>query len=299
MEKSMRIAIMLAIHNNPEQANIFINQCLAYSDCKVFVHIDKKAAHIAAGLVKDDRVHVLPKSYSVSWGDFSQIQYVLYMMKYIQEQGSFDYCSIHSGNDMLVRPMSELADYLKTDNKYAYLDCYPLPWDQWQYGGGLGRLRLIWPKWMRTRLTPHSLKRYIRALYGRMDALPFLRLRKLPEGVRFYGKSAWYTLRSDCVSDLLRYIDEHPDFLEFFRPVLCGDEIFFDTIVHLVGGEEEIQEHNNLLFDDMEVYDRKNVGSPKTIRMEDIERIKGTGAFFARKFDLNVDREVIEYYLKR
>ena len=78
-----------------------------------------------------------------------------------------------------------------------------------------------------------------------------------------------------------------------------GDEIFFDTIVHLVGGEEEIQEHNNLLFDDMEVYDRKNVGSPKTIRMEDIERIKGTGAFFARKFDIRVDRAVVEYYYKK
>ena len=34
--------MMLAIHNKPEQANVFIRQCLTDPDSHVFIHIDRK-----------------------------------------------------------------------------------------------------------------------------------------------------------------------------------------------------------------------------------------------------------------
>jgi glycosyltransferase involved in cell wall biosynthesis len=298
----VKIAMMLAVHNHPEQANVFISQCLTDPDCQVFIHIDQKGLSIKDALLKDPRVHILPRSYSVEWGEFSQVQYVLYMMDYIREMGHFDYYSIHSGSDLLVRPMAELKAYLEKTDMYAYLDCHRLPWSMWQYGGGLGRLRLIWPKWMRKRLRPHSLQRYLRAVYGRMYALPFLRLRKLPEGMEFYGKSAWYTLREDCVRDILDYVKEHPDFYEFFRTALCGDEIFFDTLaMHLAGEKglrDRVLQNNNLLYDDLFDGDRRNVGAPKTITIKDMDAIRASGAFFARKADPVVDRDVIACYEK-
>jgi hypothetical protein len=198
--------------------------------------------------------------------------------------------------------MAELKAYLEETDMYAYLDCHHLPWSRWQYGGGLGRLGLIWPAWMRKRLKPHSVQRYLRALYGRMYAIPFFRLRKLPEGVEFYGKSAWYTMREDCVKDLLCYVKEHPDFYEFFRSVLCGDEIFFDTLaMHLAGHRGlsgKVLQNNNLLYDDLFDGDRRSVGAPKTITMKDVDAIKASEAFFARKADPGVDREVIAWYEK-
>ena len=298
----MKIAIMLAIHDRPEQANTFIRQCLTDPDCEIFVHIDKKGLAIKEDLFKDPRVHILPESYSVEWGEFSQIRYVLYMMEYIQSFGHFDYYSIHSGSDLLVRPMEELKAYLEETDMYAYLDCHRLPWSRWQYGGGMGRLRLIWPAWMRKRLPQHSPQRYLRAIYGRLYALPFLRLRKLPEGMEFYGKSAWYTLREDCVRDLLNYVREHPDYPAFFRTVLCGDEIFFDTLVmHLAGirgCRDRVFRHNNLLFDDLFNGDRSNVGAPKVMTMKDTGAIVESGAFFTRKTDPLVDGEIIAFFEK-
>ena len=291
---------MMAIHNNPEQANIFIHQCLSDPDCEVFIHIDKKGLNIKNKIIKEPRVHILPKSYSVKWGDYSQIKYVLYMMRYVHQHGAFDYYSIHSGNDILVQPMEKLKQFLKESNKYAYLDCHKLPWSQWQYGGGMGRLCLIWPKWMRNRLKPYSIKRYIRAIYGRMYIFPFMRARKLPKGIVFYGKSAWYTLRNDCVEDILRYLNKNPGFLDFFRPVLCGDEIFFDTLVMNLSKTDNVlrmvESNNNLRYDDLVNGDKRNVGGPKIITMDDVENIRKSGAFFARKVDPTIDNKVIEYY---
>lgn len=296
----MKIAMMLAIHNKPDQANVFIRQCLTDLDCHVFIHIDRKGRHIEKDLIKDSRVHVLPKSFSVEWGEFNQIRYVLYMMKYIRKFGSFEYYSIHSGSDLLVQPMAALQVYLQETCKYAYLDCHHLPWDQWQYGGGMGRLRLVWPRWMRRRLPQYSVRRYMRAVYGRMYIFPFLRLRKLPAGIDFYGKSAWYTLSEECVKDLLQFVHDRQDVLKFFRTVLCGDEIFFDTAVMYMaqkkGITDRVVRYNNLLFDDLFYGDGKQVGAAKTITVRDIQAIRESGAFFARKADTETDREVVAYY---
>lgn len=293
----MRIAVMLALHNNPEQANCFIKQCINNDDCHVFIHIDKKGLDIKDKLISHPSVHIMPKSFSVSWGDFTQIEYVIELMKFIREYGRFDYYSIHSGNDLMVRPYGELAEFLEKDNKYAYLECYRLPWKEWQYGGGLGRIALHWPKWARSRLKPHSLQRYIRSLYGKLYGAHVLKGKKLPEDISFWGRSAWYTLREDCVDNCLKYLDEHTEFLELFRHSLCGDEIFIDTLANITGSDEIIEENNNLRYVDFDTLDKKNVGAPKTLTMDDIEKIKTSGAFFARKFDMKMDERVVRYYL--
>lgn len=294
----MKIAFMLALHNNPEQANVFIRQCLCCPDGEVFIHIDQKGLWIKNELIEDERVHILPHSYSVSWGNYTQVEYVLYLMRYIKEFGDFDWYSIHSGNDLMVRPCNELLDFLNRTDRYAFLDCHRLPWKDWQYGGGLGRIALIWPDCMRKRLKPHSVLRYARAIYGRMYGAKLIRGRKLPQDIIFYGKSAWYTLSSECVSDVLSYVDAHPDFLGLFEKSLCCDEIFFNTVVHLTAAKKgrDVESHNNLRFVDFDMADRKNVGSPKTLTIDDVDKISKSGAFFARKVDQNVDKRIIDYF---
>lgn len=293
----MKIAILLALHNHPEQANLFISQYLKNPGCHIFIHIDKKSLSIEKQLIKHDQVHVLPVSLSVSWGDYTQIEYVIRLMKFASDYDHFDYYSIHSGNDLLVRPFCELEHFLAADYKYAYLDCERLPRNCWQYGGGLGRLALYWPEWMRRRFKPRSVKRYIRSLYGHLYGWHLIRGKKLPDNIEFWGKSAWYTLRNDCVVDCLNYLETHPDFCALFKDSLCGDEIFFCTLVHLVCKDEVIS-NNNLRYIDMEHVNKSTPGAPMTITMADIDKVKASGAFWARKFEADIDNEVIQYYLQ-
>ncbi len=295
----MKIAIMLALHNNPEQANIFIRQCLEYQGCEVFIHIDRKGTDIQDKLIHDARVHILKKHYSVSWGDFTQIAYVLELMRAIRKQGHFDYYSIHSGNDLVVRPFEELETYLLETDGYAYLDCYKLPWEQWQYGGGLGRLALYWPAFFRKRLERFSVLHILRALYGRMYGAHLIPGKKLPKNIQFWGKSAWYTLREDCIIDCLDYIDNHPEFIKLFKNALCGDEIFFDTLINVVAQGKTVFENNNLRFIDMDVVDKKSVGQPRIMTMDDKDKIIDSGMFFTRKVDQSADSELINYFVER
>ena len=291
----MKFAVLLALHNQPEQANCFIKQMLINENIEVFIHIDGRSLNIENQLIHSEHVHILPVHFNVSWGDFTQVQYVIELLKYARSFADFDYYSLHTGNDILVRPVSELFSFLETDNKYAYLDCHPLPWKDWQYGGGLGRLALTWPKEFRKRLKPHSVSRYLRSLYGKAYGAGILKGKKLPN-IQFYGRSAFFTIRKDCAANIIEYLEKHPEFLNMFETALCGDEIFIDTLANLTAGEEQVNNSNNLRYIDFGSVDKKNVGAPKTLTKTDIPKIEKSNAFFARKVDLNIDKEIIDYY---
>jgi hypothetical protein len=71
--------------------------------------------------------------------------------------------------------------------------------------------------------------------------------------------------------------------------------------MHLAGEKglrDRVLQNNNLLYDDLFDGDRRSVGAPKTITMKDMDAIRSSGAFFARKADPVVDRDVIACYEK-
>lgn len=294
----MKIAFLLTLHNNSEQANLFIKQLLEYKHSYIFIHIDAKGLAIKDKIIKDERIVIVPKSFLVEWGDFSQIEAILYLMSYVKERGPFDYYSLHSGSDLLVRPVEELVEYLKKDHKYAYTLCDRLPSQNWQYGGGLGRIALNWPKVFRKRCSRYSVRRYIRSLYGKLYGAGILPGKKIPLNIEFYGRSDWFTLSEACVKDILEYTDAHQEFLDLFKNSLSGSEIYFTTIAHMKGDTSVMDSENNLRYIDFVNVDPETPGSPKLLRSSDYKAIIESKMFFARKFDISVDPNIMNEFLK-
>lgn len=296
MNKDMSIAFLLTAYEDASNVNRFISQVLVYQNSHVFVHIDKKSRICKKDIVVNEKVHIMEKSYAVEWGDFSQIESVVALMEYASTFGTFDYFSLHSESDMLVRPMGELVEYLSDDHAYAYTWCYKLPYKEWQYGGGLGRIALYWPQIFRKKYRWNSPMRYFRSLYGKMYTLHLIKGKKLPKDIDFWGRCDWFTLSGACVNFIIDYLSKHPEYIELFRNSLIGSEIFFTTLVHMVK-DKKIESSNNLRYIDFEHQDFRKPGSPKELDMNDIEAIAASNRFFARKFDARYDKNVIDYYI--
>ena len=296
-ESTFKIAFLLTLYSNPEQANMFMNQLLKYEGSYIFIHVDKKAMQIKDKLLKHERIDIMPKSYLVEWGDFSQTESVWELIKYAHNKGDFEYYSVHSGSDLAIKPVETFAEFLKSDNKYAYTICNKLPAKDWQYGGGLGRLALKWPKCFRKKYSAHSPMRYFRSLYGKAYGAGIIKGRKLPDDIEFYGKSDWYTLRKDCVSNMLHYVEKHPEYIDLYRDSLIGSEIFFTTLVH-IDKKEDIVSDNDLRYIDFHNPDKETPGSPKLLKTEDYNKIINSGMFFARKFDIRVDPDIVSRIIK-
>lgn len=294
----MKIAFMLTLYGNPEQANIFIRQLLQYDNSYIFIQIDRKGLEIKDKLIKDERIRIMPESILVNWGDYSQTEAVVQIMKYAYQFGPFDYYSLHSGSDLLVRPMDELIEYLINNPRYAFTTSRKLPWKKWQYGGGMARIALKWPEFFRRHYSVHSPMRYLRSLYGKAYGAHLIPGRKLPPDIVFYGICNWFTISQQCMEDALNYIETHPEYSELYKDSLISCEIYFTTLFHLFGSTE-IEDDNDLRYIDFANWDKNVPGSPKLLRNEDFEKIVRSRKFFARKVDIRADKELVDRLVRK
>lgn len=298
--ENIKIAFLLAVYNNPEQVNLFIRQLLEYQGSYVYIHVDSKSLELIPQLITHERVSVMPDHYNVQWGDYSQIQANNALLKFASEQRHHGFYSLHSGADMLVRPINELVSYLEKTNLYGYYECRRLPSPEWKYGGGIARIALKWPAFFRKKLKRNSPVRYLRSLYGKAYGAKILRGRKLPEQYQYWGGSDWFTIREDCVRNVLKFQEQEPEFEELFYHSLIGTEIYYVSIFQMTKNDNNVSERDSLRYVDWS--DRGQIlppGSPNTIKMDSLSDIELSGKFFARKFDARVDKKVIDYFLKK
>jgi hypothetical protein len=295
----MKIAFLLTLYQYPEQANMFISQLLKYEGSYIFIHIDKKSLEMSKNLIKDERITIIPESLNIEWGDFSHTQSIIKLMKYAKQNNEFDYYSVHSGHDLAIHSVQKLADFLKIDNKYAYIECSQLP-NNWDFNGGLGRIQLRWPKIFVKKLPRFSYLRYLRRIYGLAYEIGIIKGQRLPKDISFYGGSDWFTARYDAVDFMLDYLDKNPTFINLFENSLIGSEIFFNTLIKNSKTGENLSSFNNLRYIDWKNIEKgQSKGSPKTLKKSDLSNIFESGDFFARKFSIYEDSDVIEEILKK
>ncbi len=298
------VAFLLSVYSNIEQANMFIRQVLQYERAEVFVHLDCKLSPAAKNLIlSNNRVHILPESYDVQWGEYMQIKVYNELFKYAIK-GDFDYYSLNSGVDLLTRPIDDFIEWLEQTAYYACYNCAPMPKDYWQFRGGFGRIELYWPKFFLKRLSDHHPLRYLRTIYGMLYDKHIISGRKAPDKYKYYGGNDWFTLSRECVYDMLCFIDSHPDFDQLFHHSYIGTEIYYVSIFEMIRENKKVLSNNNLRYVDwVDRGQRKNAGSPNTITMACYDTMMDMAykdnRFFARKFNYMFDKEVVDLILKQ
>jgi len=74
-----------------------------------------------------------------------------------------------------------------------------------------------------------------------------------------------------------------------FDDIQDADAFFFSTIVYNSSFKHKLRE--NLTYVDWKT---KHDGHPKIMKIEDYEKIMNSDKLFARKFDKNIDENIIE-----
>lgn len=294
----VKIAFLIMAHGNIEQLNCFLRQLLAYPESYIYIHLDLKAGDAEKAVIHNERINILPERYNLNWGDYSLIEATNYLLRYSSSKQHHDYYSLHSGVDMAIKPVKDLAAFLEKDRKFFYSTANALPYGEWNYGGGLGRIALKWPEIFRQKVERYSAIRFVRGFYGRLYNLRFIQqLFPVSNKYRFYGGSEWFTASSDCIAETLRFLDEHTDYDLLFRNAISADEIYFNTVFEAVrNGREAV--YKNLCHMSWCPGKTDGVGGPIIYTKEYITLLDNSEEFFARKFDLNYDRGPVEYFAK-
>lgn len=294
MISEVSTAYILQIHKNPQQVNLFMKQLLTDADADIYVHIDhKNRQQVQAEIMEDPRVIILQQSINCEWGDISQVDTTILLLKEVlAAQKKYDYVCLRSGQDLLIRP--GFKTFLGQNNGKLFMTIR-------QSGrNNLASMKIYWPKIMRRRYTTaHPLRIYrrlLQSLYRRGLTL-FPNRNYWPKEYTFYNGSQWFSLPYEVVSYIIQFIEEQKWYHAYFEHTLCPDEWYFQTLIMNSPYKNEVINNNLLFLKWGESFSEAN--SPQNLTCKDISALESSEHYFARKFEESVDSDVITYFADR
>lgn len=214
-----------------------------------------------------DRVH----TYYLGW---SMVESTLNGLRSAVETEA-EHVLVLSGQDYPLKPPREIVARLAAARGRSFVHHYRLPTRAWaREDDGMRRIRYYWFERLRIR--------------GRAVRVPLWR-RRFPPGLVPYGGSAWVALSAEAARYAVRFVDENPAVVRFFRNTLIPDELFFQTVL-LNSPLRESIENEEVHFVDWSA----NETSPKTLTADDFPALAASDKLLARKFDVKRDAEVLD-----
>lgn len=255
---------------------------LDFPNNDIFIHIDKKVIDFDflrfEKLLRFSKIFFVKKRVDVRWGTETQVWAELELFKLAYANGPYLYYHFISGSDLPLKNQHEIRSFFQ-DKTTSFLYCKKdlTNWDK-------KRLSYFYNLFKNNRLENYSILIQQKLKINRNSFLK----KKYP----ILGKGAnWGNFTQDAVKILIK---AEKDIRRFCFHTICSDEMYKQIV--LINNNSSIYTEEDT--DGIRYIDWSAGGNhPKTLTVEDINN---WGNFlFARKFDENVDRQVIDYLFEK
>lgn len=278
-------AYLVLCHTNFEQLILLLRLLDDYRN-DIYIHIDKKTTgfsqtEIKSSIEKSNVFFVKP--IKVSWGGDSMIRAE---MELLSEASKKEYQFYHllSGLDLPLKSQDHIHTFFQKHPQvnYVSIDNYPNDSDNIY----LDRVKYYYP--FQNKIGRNS--GIIAAAYYYLQNI-CLKIQKLTKINRtnnnlvFVKGGQWFDITHKAVIYVLSEFKKNK---KNYRNTICGDEIFLQTILYNSPLKETICTDSLRLID-------WNRGQPYTFTSEDYDMLMNSAEnkLFARKFDVNIDEEIV------
>lgn len=254
----------------------------------IYIHIDKKTKALDqtyfAQLPQKSKVYFTPRL-DVRWGDVSQIETELLLFDTAHRHHPYSYYHLISGSDLPVMTQDQIHSFCAQNDGAEFI--------------GFSNAEFV-PSRIDKK---HILTRYMRSpssLWRKLATtirLYYLALqRKLgvnrASGVNhtFVYGSNWVSVTNSFVVDLLGC---KASLVQLYSHSYCGDEIYKHTFAFNSKYKDRIYDLGDELRSSMRYMDWHR-GRPYTFRTNDFDELTRADRFFARKFEDEVDKEIVQ-----
>lgn len=269
----MKVALLIHVHTNPVQVGRLVSR-LRHEDVDIYINVDAKVDIEQFENEIGDSAVFLQNRVEVRWGRFSQVQQILNSFEeIISKDRGYSHILFISGLDYPVQPIGKIVEYLNKNTDKSFIDYHILKDDEWS--------KLMKKRYEYWYFLPEKDIRnniWVKRILQRIGFK-----RKYPFSEVYYG-SCWFCLTTEVVKYLLNYTKRNPRVVNFFKNSGCSDELYIQSVLL----NSPLKE--NLVNEIFRYFDWSAAGkSPKILTMEDYPSIEKSGAWFARKLDMNVD----------
>lgn len=281
----MKIAYLFIVYNKPEQVFNLI-ELLNTPTNAFFIHFKKGFEYeIPDNIRKLDNVFFAKKRYKAGWAGFNVILATLHLIELANNQTEkFDYYINLSGSCFPVKSNKYIEDYLSKQN-LNFIEGIKLPSDKLE-DFGLSKIDYPWFQDELQNFNPYFKKYFHKTIHFFYKL--FKIKRKFPKGYDPYFGSQWWALTNEAIEILLKLVYSEKKVLNFFKRSWASDEQYIQTVIY--NSKQLSKKIKNQAF---RYIDWNTNGPPKTLTIEDYDKIKESGLPFARKFDIYESKDLI------
>jgi Core-2/I-Branching enzyme len=270
----MKIAHLILAHKNPKQLERFLN-AMSHPGFDFYIHIDKKT-NIEPFLYLANRknVYLVKNRARIYWAAYGTIQATLNGFQEITPKG-YDYINVISGQDFPLKSADYIYQYIHDRQGKEFITCESIENEWREAAPRVKHYHLI--NWQIPGR--HRLEKLLNKI---------LPERKFPLKYEIVGRANWVTLTNIAAKYILDFLDEHPEVIRYFKYCWGADEFIFATIMYNSKFNDEIRD--NLVH----VIWYEGKGHPEILISKNFEELKKSDKLFARKFDVDIDADIID-----
>lgn len=307
----MRINYMILAHNHPSQLRRLIER-LMDDKAYFYVHIDLKAeiVQFEKELKGIENIYLLNEDrIKVTWGSFSMVEATLLLIKKILKDEASGYCVLMSGMDYPIKTKKYIRDFLVNNYGINFISSESLnsATQKQKAFSRIEKYNFYLDEKLRVvesvfsvyesgfyKKDSKSIRKVCRILKShnkyKWGIINILKKRKFPKYLRPYGGSQWWALPIETIIYVDDFIQKNNNYLKYHHYTHCPDEIFFHSIISSNFNKKDIKESVTYAN-----WTRENTNLPVTFKLNDFEELCNVeDRLFARKFDKNVDVEILD-----
>ncbi len=252
-----------------------------------YLHVDKKAdINAFKNAIKPNEKIKWVKREQTEWASYKLVVAVLNALQHIKKNSkSFDRIILLSAQDYPIKDNSFIDCFFHTSPYSVFIEYFTIPSEKWQPHGGLYRINKYY-------LGSGISKKYFGKTINFLSSVfPVLKRKEFKEIIPFAG-SQWWTIDGYTLNYIVDYVKKNPAFLKFHKYTFAADEVFFQSI--LLNAKDEVLlksiSNNNKRF-----YKWINTSNahPDILMEKDLTEITKSNALFARKFDTEIDENIL------
>jgi len=288
-------AYLIMAHQNRWQLQVLL-RLLDDERNDIFIHVDKKVKSFdekkIIDICKKSKVWIY-REVSCYWGGYSIVKCEMSLFQHAYETSrysknmKYDYYHLISGSDLPLKTQDSMHEFFDNNAEYNYVRFDD---DYSDSKSCVQRVKYYYFPYGLLVIKHFPVFRYINFGFKLFQKMLCMNRWKNSPFHLYYG-SQWVSLKEDAVECILK---KKTIIERLFRFTSCPDELYKQTILRNAGYQFYSVENKDFVKSCLRYIDfSEHKPHPKTITMEDYDKVMNSGALFARKFDENVDREVI------
>ena len=274
----MKLAHLILAHKDPELLERLV-KTLQHENADIFIQLDKKANIDDFKYIEDiGNTRFISNRVDVGWCCYSTIDATLKGFEQILSlKNDYSHINLISGQDYPLKPVELIQQRFFANPDTTFIHSASIADNEWEDG--------------KARFKKYSFGDFKMPGKYQFQAIvnAVLPDRKLPAGLKPYGRSQWLTITPVCAQYVIDYLKDNPRVKRYFKTVWAVDEVFFQTILVNSPYKNTLVPYN-LRYIELDAGKR-----PINYTMADADKLTKTDALFARKFDRAVSTEVLDY----